>query len=81
MSSEVDHVARVLCDAAGRTITGVCSCCERDDKGVLRCQLWYTFRSEAEAAIRAYETYKKVTSAAQHVLLNQTKIDLPKKLL
>lgn len=62
----VDQVAKVLCEAAGRslredpaTLNDECPCCERLPDGTLQCVLWQTFRGEARAAIRAAHTWYK----------------------
>jgi hypothetical protein len=54
-----EYVAKVLCDAAGRSVDGVCSICER--QGVDRvCVMWRSFMGEAEAAIAAVRDHGRI---------------------
>jgi hypothetical protein len=58
----VDEVARALCASAGRPHNGdgdVCSCCESQPDGSLRCIYWETFRAEARDAIVAAHKWHK----------------------
>jgi hypothetical protein len=57
----IDQVAKALCGAAGRSGTSgpggplspACLMCDRDSAGKPVCAFWPSFRSEAEAAIKA----------------------------
>jgi hypothetical protein len=51
-----DHVAKVLCDAAGRSVNGqACSIC---DRGL--CTYWRSFLDEADAAIGAVRDFARL---------------------
>jgi hypothetical protein len=56
-----EHVAKVLCDAAGKSATGACSICREDRT----CTLWRSFLDEATAAIGAVRDHAMLTQRKQ----------------
>jgi hypothetical protein len=56
-----EHIARKLCEAAGKSVSGYeCSCCLKENRK-LTCIYWQTFTDEADAAFAAIRDYYLLT--------------------
>ena len=53
-------MAKVLCDAAGRSVAGRCSICEAQPDGQRVCTMWQMFLDEADAAIGAVRDFARL---------------------
>jgi hypothetical protein len=56
-----EHVAKRLCEEAGKSVNKKYCTCVNENTGELECLFWETFMDEAKAAIEAVRDFNLLT--------------------